>query len=228
MNDTEYRIMAAETAQGRWLIPQGQFANTITHALGAALSVVALAFMVAYSSFDGSPYKIVSASIFGASMVALYAASTFYHISRHPDWKKFLRLVDHSCIYLLIAGTYTPFTLVTLRGGWGWSMFGIVWGLALAGVLFKVFLINRFHYLSVAIYLGMGWLGIVALGPVVSKLSVGGIAWIVAGGLAYTGGVAFYVWRSLPYHHAIWHLFVMAGTACHFAAVYWHVLPAQA
>ena len=227
MNDTEYRIMAAETAQDGFF-PEGQAANTLTHALGAALSVAALTIMVVYSSFDGSPYKIVSASVFGASMVALYVASTFYHISRHPDWKKFLRLVDHSCIYLLIAGTYTPFTLVTLRGGWGWSMFGIVWGLALAGVIFKVFLINRFHYLSVAIYLGMGWLGIIALGPVVSKLSVGGIAWIVAGGLAYTGGVLFYMWRSLPHHHAIWHLFVMAGTFSHFAAVYWHVLPMEA
>jgi hemolysin III len=144
---------------------------------------------------------------------------------RDPRWKHWLRVFDHASIYLLIAGTYTPFTLVGLGGGWGWSLFGVVWGMAICGVTLKIFFVNKLPALSVGVYIGMGWLAIIAIKPVVAALPPAGLFWLVAGGLAYTFGVIFYCWESLRHHHAIWHLFVMTGTACHFISIYWYVLP---
>jgi hemolysin III len=202
-----------------------ELANALTHGFGAALSVAALCMLVINASSIGGASRIVSVSVFGATMVALYGASTWYHSVRDPRWKHCLRVFDHSCIYLLIAGTYTPFMLVGLGGGWGWSLFGVVWGLALCGVVLKIFFINKLPVLSVGIYIGMGWLAIIAIKPVVAALPTAGLIWLVAGGLAYTFGVVFYAWESLRHNHAIWHLFVMTGTACHFVSIYWYVLP---
>jgi hemolysin III len=200
-------------------------ANALTHGLGAVLSVAALCMLVINANAIGGTYRIVSVSVFGASMVLLYSASTWYHSVRDPRWKHWLRVFDHASIYLLIAGTYTPFTLVGLGGGWGWSLFGVVWGMAICGVTLKIFFVNKLPALSVGVYIGMGWLAIIAIKPVVAALPTAGLFWLVAGGLAYTFGVIFYCWKSLRHHHAIWHLFVMTGTACHFISVYWYVLP---
>ncbi len=200
-------------------------ANALTHGLGAVLSVAALCMLVINASAIGGTYRIVSVSVFGASMVLLYSASTWYHSVRDPRWKHWLRIFDHASIYLLIAGTYTPFTLVGLGGGWGWSLFGVVWGMALCGVTLKIFFVNKLPALSVGVYIGMGWLAIIAIKPVVAALPPAGLFWLVAGGLAYTFGVIFYCWESLRHNHAIWHLFVMTGTACHFISIYWYVLP---
>ncbi len=208
----------------RPIIAEGERLNTLTHAIGAALSVAALVCMVVYASAWGDAYKIVSVSIYGATLIALYLASTLYHSAKDPRVKRMMKLVDHSCIYLLIAGTYTPFALVSIRGGWGWSMFGIIWGLALLGIVFKLVFIHKVDKLGVAIYVAMGWLGVVAVVPMVRVFPAQGLLYIAAGGLLYTVGALVYLWRSLPYNHAIWHLFVMAGSACHFVAIYWYVL----
>lgn len=205
--------------------PRDEVANTATHGLGMALSIAGLCVMVVYASLQGGAYRIVGASIFGASMVALYLSSTLYHVSRRPRLKQVFRVLDHSAIYLLIAGSYTPFTLISLRGGWGWSLFGVIWGLAVCGVFLKIFFVGRFQALSVAVYLAMGWLAIIAFKPVLAALPTVGFLWLAAGGIMYTVGVVFYAWRQMPYHHAVWHLFVLAGTACHFVSVFFYVLP---
>ncbi len=215
--------MQQELAQGH--TPREELANAATHGLGAALSVAALCFMVVQASFGGDVYRIVSVSVFGASMVLLYVFSTLYHSFQAPRVKNVFRRLDHCCIYLLIAGTYTPFTLISIRGGWGWSLFGVVWGLAFCGIVFKTFFLGRFKVVSVLVYLGMGWLAVFALGPIVSALPGAGLFWLVAGGLMYTLGVLFYIWRGLRYHHAVWHLFVLGGTTCHFLSVFLYVLP---
>lgn len=202
-----------------------EIANAVTHSLGMLLSIAGLCLMVVYAAMHREASHVVSASVFGGAMVVLYGASTLYHSFQHPTLKHILRIVDHACIYLLIAGTYTPFTLVVLPVGWGWSIFGVIWGLALAGILFKVLCIGRLEVLCVAVYIGMGWLGILAIKPLLDALPLAGIAWLTTGGLMYTFGVGFYAWERLPYNHAIWHLFVMAGTFCHFVTVYWFVLP---
>lgn len=205
-----------------------EYANIGTHAVGVVFSIVALVLMVLYAVENGDPYFIVAVSIFGATLILLYLMSTLYHSVRHPKVKHVFRVFDHSCIYLLIAGSYTPFTLVTLRGGWGWTLFGLTWGLALCGIIFKIFFTKRFSILSTLMYIALGWLVIVAIKPLLGAVPTGGVAWLVAGGLLYTFGVVFYAWRRIPYHHAIWHLFVMAGSFCHFLAVYYYVIPPQA
>ena len=202
--------------------------HALTHGIGALLSVAGLTAMVVRTSFSGDAFRIVGASVFGASMVLLYTSSTLYHSVRGPRLKRVFRVFDHICIYLLIAGTYTPFTLVSLRGGWGWSLLAIIWGLAFWGVVFKVFFPDKLGALTVAMYVAMGWLGVIAMGPMLSTLSAGGLFWLVAGGLMYTVGVAFYAWHRLHYNHAVWHLFVLAGTACHFFCIYIYVLPTTA
>lgn len=202
-----------------------EVANALTHGAGIALSIAALTAMVVESSLHGDATRIVSVSVFGASMVLMYVFSTLYHSVQRPSVKRVFRVFDHLCIYLLIAGTYTPFTLVSIRGGWGWSLFGIIWGLALSGVIFKVFFIGKLRILSVAAYVAMGWLGIIALPPIIATLSSPALFWVSAGGILYTFGVIFYAWRRLPYNHAIWHLFVLAGTTCHFLSIYFYVLP---
>ncbi len=193
--------------------------NVLTHAIGALASLTAGSVLIVFTALGGDPWRVVGASVFVASAVALYTASTLYHAARRPLWRARLRVVDHAAIYVLIAGTYTPFTLVGLRGGWGWSLFGVVWGLAVAGIVFKLFLLGRLPRTSTVIYLAMGWLGVIAAVPMVRHFSMSTLAWLVAGGVAYTVGVAFYGSRRLPYAHSIWHLFVLAGTACHGVAV---------
>lgn len=205
-----------------------EYANIATHGFGVVLSIVALVLMVSYAVRDGDPYHIVSVSIFGATLILLYLMSTLYHAITHPKTKYVFRVLDHSSIYLLIAGSYTPFTLVLLRGGWGWTLFGLSWGLALCGVVFKIFFTKRFNLLSTLMYIGLGWLVIIAIKPAMQTIPPGALGLLLAGGLLYTGGVAFYLWRRIPYHHAIWHGFVMGGSFCHFLAVYYYVLPPSA
>jgi hemolysin III len=202
-----------------------EIAHATTHGLGLALSVAALAILVVFASLRGDPWHIVSVSIYGTTLVLLYAASTLYHAVPSPRAKGVLRSLDHAAIYLLIAGTYTPFTLTSLRGGWGWSLFGVVWGLALLGVLLEAFAGRRIKVLSLVLYLGLGWLAAVAVEPLLASVPLGGLVLLLLGGLAYSGGVVFYVWRRMPYHHAVWHVFVLVGSACHFFAVLLYVIP---
>lgn len=205
-----------------------EVAHALTHGLGVVLAIAGLTVMVARATLYGDFWHIVGAAIFGATLVLMYAASTLYHsipAAQLPNTKKVLRIVDHSSIYLLIAGTYTPFTLVTLSGPWGWGLFTTVWVLALAGVIFKIFATGRFEKLSLAIYLAMGWCVIVAIKPLARTLDTGGLVLLIGGGLAYSGGVAFYVWERLRYHHAIWHAFVLTGSVLQYFAVLFYVIP---
>ena len=202
-----------------------ELANSITHGLGAVLSVLALVLLVVLAALHGTARHVVGAAIFGATLVLLYTMSTLYHALRNPRAKRVFKILDHSAIYLLIAGTYTPFCLATLRGGWGWSLFGVVWGLAAAGVVFKSVFIGRFEILSTAVYLAMGWMVMVAAVPLWRALPAPGMAWLMAGGACYTLGVAFYAWHRLKFHHAVWHLFVLGGSLCHVVAVLGSVIP---
>jgi hemolysin III len=207
-------------------LPYEEVFNSVTHGAGALLSTACLALLVIYASLYGTARHVVGCSVFGSSLVLLYTASTLYHSARSPRWKHIFKTLDHACIYLLIAGTYTPFTLVTLQGGLGWTLFGIVWGIAVLGIIFKIFFVYRFRTAATAAYLLMGWLVVAAIKPLIASLPPAGLAWLVAGGLSYTLGAVFYLWKSLPYSHAVWHLFVLAGSACHFFAVLLHVIPA--
>jgi hemolysin III len=194
-----------------------------THALGTALSIAALVAMVVLAG--GETFRTVSACIFGGTLVLLYGSSTLYHATSCPRRKPVFQALDHACIYLLIAGSYTPLTLVALRGPWGWSLFGVVWFLALAGVLLKTLgRGKRDTWWSTALYIVMGWLAVLAFGPMLRALSPAGVAWMVAGGLCYTFGVIFFAWKRLRFNHAIWHLFVLAGSACHVAATSLYIL----
>lgn len=205
-----------------------EIANSVTHGLGIALSVAGLIVLVVLASLHATVWHIVSFSIFGASLVLLYTASTLYHSFRSPRVKQVLHIIDHSSIYLLIAGSYTPFVLVTLRGAWGWSLFGVVWGIALAGIVLKTFFTGRYKMASTILYLLMGWMIVVAIKPLAHAVPVGGIVWLAAGGLAYTIGAVIYMWKTIPYHHSIWHLFVLAGSICHYFSVLLYVLPTRA
>lgn len=205
-----------------------EVAHALTHGLGVVLAIAGLTVMVARATLYGNALHIAGAAIFGTTLVLMYTASTLYHsipAEQLPNAKKILRIVDHSSIYVLIAGTYTPFTLVTLNGAIGWTLFGTVWGLALAGVIFKVYATGRFENVSLAIYLGMGWSIIGAIKPLVHTLDTGGVVLLITGGLAYTGGVAFYALDHRRYFHAIWHAFVLAGSVLQFFAVLFYVIP---
>ena len=202
-----------------------EIANVLTHGAGAVASLVGAAVLVTVAALGGDAWKVVGSAVFGTTLVLLYTASTLYHAARSPVARARLKVLDHCAIYLLIAGSYTPFTLIGLRGGWGWSLFGVIWGLAVAGTVFKLFFTGRFPRLSTAVYVAMGWLAVVAIGPMVQRLPAATLAWMVAGGLIYTAGTVFYHSRRIPYAHAIWHLFVLGGSACHFAAVLTQVLP---
>lgn len=195
-----------------------EVASLLTHAAGVIFSIISLVMMLVLSA--GEPLKIVSAVVFGGSLILLYTSSTLYHFFTSPRWKSHFQALDHACIYLLIAGSYTPVTLITLRGASGWWLFGVVWALAILGVLIKtVWKGKRDHWISTALYLAMGWLVLFAIGPLVRNLPLAGIGWLVAGGLAYSFGIVFFAWRRLPFNHAIWHLFVLSGSACHVLAV---------
>lgn len=202
-----------------------EIAHSVTHGIGVLLSIVGLTVLVVYSSQYGDVWHVVSSSIYGATLIALYTSSTLYHAVTLPDLKKFLQKLDHAAIFLLIAGTYTPFTLVNLRGGWGWTLFGIVWSIAIAGMVMELIVKKRYKRISLSLYLGLGWIVMIAIEPMMSNVQIGGLILLLVGGLFYSLGVIFYVWKTLVYHHAIWHLFVLAGSACHFFAVFLYVIP---
>lgn len=201
--------------------------SSITHGIGAVLSLAGMVVLLVAASIAVyvDPWKIVSLSLYGTTLVLLYTASTLYHGISHRRWKQRFQLLDHCAIYLLIAGTYTPFLLVNMRGPIGWLLFAAVWSLALVGIACKLLWPHRFAVLRVVIYLLMGWMIVLASGEMVANLSVSGIALLAAGGITYTLGVIFYAVRAIPYNHAIWHLFVIGGSICHYFAVYSAVLP---
>ena len=202
-----------------------EIANSVTHGIGAMLSVAGLTLLVTYAAIQGDVWRVVSFSIYGGSMILLFLMSTLYHSFQNDKVKKVFKLLDHCAIYLLIAGTYTPFLLVTLRGTTGWILFVIIWLLAVTGIIFKLLFRHRFKKLSLLTYVAMGWLALFVGQELTQRLSAGGMAWLIAGGLAYTLGVIFYVWKKLPYNHAIWHLFVLAGSICHYTTIFVYVLP---
>ncbi len=202
-----------------------EIANAITHGLGSLLAVFGLFLMIRRGLQLNDSWVLVAGSVYGASLILLYTASTLYHSITRPGAKVILQKADHSAIYLLIAGTYTPFALITLRGPWGWSIFGVVWGLSLAGIFFELAWPNRWPRLSLIFYLGMGWLAVVAAKPLMANLSSSGLGWLLTGGLLYSGGSIFYRMRNLAWHHAIWHLFVLGGSIAHFFCIYQFVLP---
>jgi hemolysin III len=205
-----------------------EIAHALTHGLGLALSVVGLVVLVVAASLRGDAWHVVGCSIFGATLVLLYAASTLYHGLSGRRAKRVLQRLDHAAIYLLIAGTYTPFALVSLRGSWGWTLLALVWVLAILGITLEAAIPRRTRRLSVALYLTMGWLAVLAVEPLFRAVHPEGFALLLAGGVAYTAGVFFYAWQRLPYHHAVWHVFVMAGSACHFSCVLGYVIPPTA
>ena len=202
-----------------------EIANSVSHGVGLAFGVIALPILVVLACVRGTSWHIVSCSIYGSTLVILYLSSTLYHALQSPKAKKIFKTIDHCSIYLLIAGSYTPFTLVNLRGGWGWSLFGIIWGLAVFGILFKIFHTGKYEFVSTMVYLAMGWLVIVAIKPLFLSLSLTGFGWVLAGGLSYSFGVIFYAFDRISFFHAVWHLFVLGGSICHFFAVVYHVLP---
>jgi hemolysin III len=202
-----------------------EIANSITHGIGAGLALAALSLLVTFSSLKGDVWRIVSFSIYGTTLFLLYITSTLYHGFRSPRVKHIFNILDHSAIFLLIAGSYTPFTLVTMRGPWGWSIFGVIWGLAIFGITFKALFIHRFPLLETLFYVLMGWLIIVAIIPLIKTFPIFALVWLAIGGLCYTLGLIFYNWEKLPYNHSIWHLFVLAGSICHFFCMLFYVLP---
>ena len=202
-----------------------EVANSVTHGVGIVLSVAGLAALTAFASVFGTAWHIVSCSIYGVTQILLYTASTLYHSIPLPRAKSVLRVLDHAAIFLLIAGTYTPFALVNLGGVLGWIIFGVVWGLAITGIALQTILIRHKAILTVIPYVAMGWLAVFAVKPMIESIEPGGLVLLTAGGLCYTLGCAFYAWRRLPYNHAIWHVFVMAGSALHFFAVFFYVIP---
>jgi hemolysin III len=202
-----------------------EVANSVTHGVGLFLSLAGFAVLIVLACTRGTALHITACALYGATLVATYTASTLYHALRAPRAKQVFKVLDHCAIYLLIAGTYTPFTLVTMRGAWGWTLFGVVWGMTVFGVLLKIFHVNRFKVASVMLYLLMGWMSIVAIQPLLTLAPGGAVLLLLAGGVAYTLGVPFYAWKRLPYNHAVWHLFVLAGSVLHYLAVVFYVVP---
>lgn len=202
-----------------------EIANVITHSLGTILAIAALVLMLVFSSLRGTASHIVSSALFGTSLIILYAASTLYHASPWPKVKLFFRNLDHAAIFILIAGSYTPFTLITLRGAWGWSIFAVVWTLAFLGIILELTIKNKPKGVSLAFYITLGWIVVIAIVPLIQSIQLPGLILLAAGGLAYTTGCIFYAWKSLFFNHAIWHLFVLAGSVCHFFAVIFYVIP---
>ena len=202
-----------------------EIAHAATHGVGVLLSIAGLTWMLYVSATIADPWRIVASAVYGTSLIALFLASTLYHALYATRARALFRVLDHCAIYLLIAGTYTPFLLVSMRGGVGWWLFGAIWTLATAGIITKLWFRDRFPRLSLAGYLAMGWLVLLATPQVVEAVGSGGMAWLIAGGLSYSLGAAFYAAKRIPYHHAIWHLFVLAGGGCHFLAVALYVLP---
>lgn len=198
--------------------------NVISHGIGFLLSIAALVLLVVFASIKGTVWHIVSYSIYGSSLVILYLASTLFHWSKKPSRRLKLNVFDHASIYLLIAGTYTPLLLVTLRGPWGWSLFGVVWGMAIVGIVLKLFFTGRYNRISTLAYVIMGWVVIIALKPLINNLSTGGLIWLTMGGIIYSLGAIFYLLNKIPYNHAIFHLFVLGGSMAHFVTIFFYVL----
>lgn len=202
-----------------------EVANAVTHGIGAALSIAALVILIVFASLKGTPWHVVSFTIYGVSMLLLYISSTLVHGFRDGKAKDLFEIFDHSAIYLFIAGTYTPLMLIVVKGVLGWSIFGIVWGIAILGCAFKAYFVKRFLFMSTIFYILMGWLIVVAWEPLTTNMASGGIILLAIGGLMYTLGTIFYVWRGFPFHHAVWHLFVLAGSILHFFMILFYVLP---
>jgi hemolysin III len=218
--------MSPDTGEKKYTTGE-EIAHAITHGLGLLLSVAACSVLVILAAQRGNVWHITGVAVFGATLIVLYAASTLYHSLTHTKAKRIFKFLDYSAIYLLIAGTYTPFTLVTLRGGWGWSLFGVAWGLAITGAVLEVATKRKYKWLSMAFYLGMGWLIVVAVKPLYAALDTRGLILMAVGGAAYTGGAALYALGKFKYHHAIWHVLVLVGSFCHFLAVLYSVIPGE-
>jgi len=202
-----------------------EIAHAITHGIGIPLSIAALAILVAFSTLYGDVWHVTSTAIYGVTLILLYTSSTLYHGIPNIRAKIILQQLDHAAIFLLIAGTYTPFTLVSLRGPWGWTLFGLVWGIAILGVTIELLGNSKLRRWSLALYLGMGWLVIIAIKPMLANVETGGLLLLLGGGLSYSLGAIFYAWERLSYNHAIWHLFVLAGSILHFFSVLFYVVP---
>lgn len=202
-----------------------EIANAVTHGIGAALSIVGLTLMVVWAALWGDTWRLVAVSIYGGTLVFLYLASTLYHAIQHFATKRVFHILDHVGIALLIAGTYTPILLIQMRNFYGWLFFGVIWGLAIVSASIKAFFTGQFVRVSTAAYVTMGWLALLLIKPMLATMGLGGMAWMLAGGLAYSLGVVPFLWERLPFNHAIWHLFVIGGSACHFIAIFRYVLP---
>ena len=219
------KLMIAWTRSLTRHITADELANTLTHGFGLLCSLIAFALLLTVAIVRGGKWQILGCAIYGATLVCLYAASTLYHGVSSPRAKRVLLVFDHSAIYLLIAGTYTPFLLVNLHGSWGWSLLAVLWSIAVLGVLFKLWFADRFPILSVSAYVAMGWLGVIASRQIYTHVPITGLVWIVLGGLAYSIGVVFYACKRIPHHHVIWHLLVMTGSTCHYIAIFCSVFP---
>ena len=204
--------------------PGEEISHSVSHGIGAALSIAGLIISVVMAAETGDATKIVSFAIFGTSMFLLYTASTLYHAFTHKKIKQVFQYADHIAIFILIAGTYTPVALILLGGAWGWSLFGLAWGLAIAGIVYEVVFIERYKWVSISIYLGMGWIAVVAIKPLMETMPFGLFMWILAGGLFYTFGSIFYLIDKVKFFHFIWHLFVIAGTVCHFLGLIFYLI----
>lgn len=205
-----------------------EIAHSVSHGIGIILSAVGLGFLIWLSLEYGNNWHLISSIVYGASLILLYSSSTLYHAIPHPRAKRFFQLLDHSMIFVLIAGTYTPFALVSLHGPWGWSLFGVVWGIAIAGILLETLKKERIKWLSLSLYLGLGWMAVVVIKPMLDMVPMVGLLFLLAGGLSYSLGVIFYVRKQMLYHHAVWHLFVLAGSGLHYCAVLFGVILVEA
>lgn len=202
-----------------------EIANAITHGVGAVLSIVGLTLLIVLSSLEGTPWHVISFTIYGVTMLLLYVSSTLVHSFPEGKLKDLFEIFDHSSIYLFIAGTYTPFLFIAVKGTTGWTLFGIVWGIALAGIVFKAFFVKKFLFISTILYVFMGWMIVFAWDSLTQNIAHQGIVLLVVGGALYTIGAVFYVWRGFRFHHMIWHMFVLGGTVLHFLAIILYVLP---
>jgi hemolysin III len=219
-----YCLFVGQTIKPRYSLGE-EIANSITHGVGAILAIAGLAILTAFSALKGDVWHLVACSIYGATLIFQYTASTLYHSITNVKAKSVLQVIDHIAILFLIAGTYTPVTLVNLRGPWGWSLFGVLWGLVVAGVIIEVTPLRKIKSLSIGLYMLMGWVAVIAIKPIFASIETGGLVFLFLGGLFYSIGVIFYGWKRLPFNHAIWHLFVFVGSVLHFFMILFYVIP---
>jgi hemolysin III len=216
--------MSADAFSARYTRGE-ELANGLTHALGLLLSVAGMFMLLHAPALAGSVRDVCACAVYAATLILLYTTSTLYHCATRAETKRVLRTLDHVAIFLLIAGTYTPFVLIALQGTWGWTLFGIIWTLAAVGVAVELSALRRFRSLMVVLYIAMGWIGLIAIKPLLAALPAAALWLLFLGGASYTFGVLFYRWRALPYHHAVWHLFVLAGSVLQYFAIFWFVVP---